>query len=55
MNYAKIELDENLYKKIKTGSIDTIKVHGYEDGEVFVYEMTTIEKNGRTYNLERNN
>ncbi len=55
MSYAKIELDEDLYKKIKTGNIDTIKVHGYEDGEVFIYEMTAIEKNGRIYKLERNN
>lgn len=55
MGYGKIYADQETLHAIKSGSVHTIEIHGYEDDEVFIYEMVKIEKNGRTYKLEGNN
>ena len=53
-SYGKLYADEEMRDAMKSGNIHTIRISGYEEGEVFIYELTEIEKNGRTYKLERN-
>ena len=44
---------EQLYQDMKNGKIEKVVMHGYND-EKYIYELTKIEKNGRTYKLEGN-
>ena len=54
MGYGKIYADQETLHAMKSGSVHTIEISGEEEDEKFIYEMTRIEKNGRTYKLERN-
>lgn len=48
-----IPMSQELYDKIKTGQVEKIEVHGYND-YTYIYELVKIERKGRTYNYERN-
>ena len=42
------------YEKLRKGEVDHIEVVGF-DKNVYKYELTEIERNGRVYKLEGNN
>lgn len=48
-----VSVGEELYEKIKSGQVEKIEVHGYNN-YTYIYELVKIERNGRTYNYERN-
>ena len=51
---GKVYIDEDLYTRIKTGKLNEIVIYGYDD-DIYTYELTKIERDGRIYKLETHN